>query len=59
MTVVAAALGTAAMNPIVSDGHRASPIAEAVVGAGFVLVGIVTLAAAVALAWGFWRRVPV
>ena len=56
VTVLAAALGTAAMTPIASEGFGAGRWQEALVTAGFVAIGLAILVASVILLVGFGRR---
>lgn len=53
VTLLAAALGTAAMTPMASAGFRAQPWQEALATAGFVAVGLAILVASVLLLLGF------
>jgi len=46
VTVLAAVLGTAALNPITAAGHRALPWQEGLVTVGFLSVGLAMLASA-------------
>lgn len=55
VTILAAILGTAALNPITAAGHRALPWQETLVAAGFVSVGLAMLASAVVLLLGLRR----
>lgn len=55
VTLLAAALGTAAMTPIASAGFGAKPLQEALVTFGFVAVGIAILVASGLLLLGFRR----
>jgi hydroxylaminobenzene mutase len=56
VTLLAAALGTAAMTPIASAGFGAGRWEEAVITFGFVAVGLAILVASVLLLIGFRRR---
>ncbi|HEY9420561.1 MAG TPA: hydrogenase [Thermoanaerobaculia bacterium] len=56
VTLLAAALGTAAMTPIASAGFSAQPWQEAVVTFGFVAVGGSILVASGLLLFGFRRH---
>jgi (hydroxyamino)benzene mutase len=53
VTLLAAALGTAAMTPMASAGFRAQPWQEALANFGFVAVGIAILVASGLLLLGF------
>ncbi|MGB3864925.1 MAG: hydrogenase [Xanthobacteraceae bacterium] len=52
VTTMAAVLGTAALSPISSAGHTAAQWQEALVAAGFVLIGLAIIVASVLLLWG-------
>jgi len=54
-TTLAAALGTAALSPITAAGRGASAWQETLVTSGFVSVGILMLASACLVLWGFRR----
>jgi hydroxylaminobenzene mutase len=56
VTLLAAALGTAAMTPIASAGFGGKPWQEAVATVGFVAVGIFILVASGLLLFGFRRK---
>jgi hydroxylaminobenzene mutase len=58
VTLIAAALGTAAMTPLASAGFSAPRWQEAVITFGFVAVGISILLASVLLLFGFRRPSP-
>ena len=51
-TVLAAAFGTAALNPITSAGHSGLPWQESLMTVLFMTVGIAMLAASVLVLWG-------
>jgi hydroxylaminobenzene mutase len=55
-TTLGAAMGTAAANPILSQGHRGKPWQEKVAAAGFRSVSYSILGAAVLLLFGLGRR---
>jgi hydroxylaminobenzene mutase len=55
-TTVRAAMGTAAANPILSQGHYGKPWQERAVGAGFRSVAYSILVAVVLSLWGLGRR---
>jgi (hydroxyamino)benzene mutase len=55
-TTVGAAMGTAAANPILSQGHYGRPWQERVVGAGFRSVAYSILVAVVLSLWGLGLR---
>ena len=59
MTTVGAAMGTAAANPILSQGHHGKPWQEKAVGAGFRSIAYSILIAVVLVLWGLVRRKPV
>lgn len=52
VTMLAAALGTAAMSPITASGHSAQPWQEVLVTSGFVSVGLSIVAATGLVLWG-------
>jgi hydroxylaminobenzene mutase len=52
VTTIAAVLGTAALSPITGAAHRGQPWQEAAVTAGFVVIGLAIIAAAVLVLWG-------
>jgi (hydroxyamino)benzene mutase len=56
VTILAAALGTAAMTPIASAGHSGQRWQEILVTVGFVSIGISVLAASILLLLGFKRQ---
>jgi len=56
-TVLAATLGTAALNPIAAAGHAGSPLEEGLVTFGFVTVGLAMIACSVIVLWGLRGRV--
>ena len=51
-TVLAAALGTAALTPLTSVGHRGNALQEALVTFGFGSVGLATIVTSLLLLWG-------
>src|SRR3954471_663632 len=55
-TTLGAAMGTAAANPTLSQGHRGRPWQEKLAAAGFRSVSYSILGAAVLLLFGFGRR---
>ncbi|OBF38683.1 hydrogenase [Mycobacterium sp. ACS1612] len=55
-TALGAALGTAAANPILSQGHRGKPWQEKVAGAGFRSIAYSILVSTVMIARGLSRR---
>jgi len=55
VTVLAAILGTAALNPITAAGHHALPWQEGVVTVGFLSVGVAMLAASALCLFGVRR----
>ncbi len=55
VTVLAAILGTAALNPITAAGHSAVPWQEGVVTVGFISVGLAMLATATLCLFGLRR----
>jgi (hydroxyamino)benzene mutase len=57
-TTLGAAMGTAAANPILSQGHSGKPWQERVAGAGFRSIAYSIIIAAVLLLWGLVRREP-
>jgi hydroxylaminobenzene mutase len=57
-TTVGAALGTAAANPILSQGHHGKPWQERFAGAGFRSIAYSILIAVMLLLWGLARRKP-
>jgi hydroxylaminobenzene mutase len=57
-TTLGAAMGTAAANPILSQGHRGKPWQEKVAGAGFRSIAYSILIAVVLVLWGLARRKP-
>lgn len=52
VTTMAAILGTAALSPISAAGHSAAQWQEALVTAGFVLIGLAIIVASILLLWG-------
>lgn len=56
VTTLAAVLGTAALSPITSAGHSAAPWQEALVTAGFVMIGVAIISASVLLLWGLRNK---
>jgi hydroxylaminobenzene mutase len=52
VTTMAAFLGTAALSPISAAGHSATQWQEALVTAGFVLIGLAIIVASILLLWG-------
>jgi hydroxylaminobenzene mutase len=57
-TALGAALGTAAANPILSQGHQGKPWQEKLAGAGFRSIAYSILAAVVMILWGLGRSAP-
>jgi hydroxylaminobenzene mutase len=55
-TTLGAAMGTAAANPLLSEGHHGKSWQERAVGAGFRSVGYSMFAAVVLILWGLGRR---
>jgi hydroxylaminobenzene mutase len=55
-TTLGAALGTAAANPILPQGHHGKPWQEKVAGAGFRSIAYSILVAVVLILWGLGRR---
>jgi (hydroxyamino)benzene mutase len=55
-TTIGATLGTAAANPIVSEGHHGKPWQERFVGAGFRSMRNSILVAVLLVLWGLGRR---
>ena len=55
-TTLGAAMGTAAANPILSQGHHGKPWQERVAGAGFRSIAYSILVAVVLILWGLGRR---
>jgi len=51
-------MGTAAANPILSQGHHGKPWQEKVAGAGFRSIAYSILIAVVLILWGLSRRQP-
>jgi hydroxylaminobenzene mutase len=58
-TTLGAAMGTAAANPILSEGHHGKPWQERTAGAGFSSIAYSILVAVVLILWGLGRRAPV
>src|SRR5262249_9148804 len=58
-TTLAAAMVTAAANPILSQGHHGKPWQERVAGEGFRSVAYAILVAVVLILWGLGHRRPV
>jgi hydroxylaminobenzene mutase len=58
-TTLGAAMGTAAANPILSQGHHGKPWQERVAGVGFRSMAYAILVAVVLILWGLGRRRPV
>ncbi|MEW6643758.1 MAG: hydrogenase [Pseudomonadota bacterium] len=52
VTTIAAILGTAALSPITAAGYGAAQWQEALVTAGFVMIGLAIISASVLLLWG-------
>ena len=52
VVTTAAILGTGALSPITAAGRAAAPWQEMLVTAGFVVIGLAVIAAAVLLLWG-------
>jgi (hydroxyamino)benzene mutase len=57
-TTLGAAMGTAAANPILSQGHHGKPWQEKVAGAGFRSMRYAFFTAVVLVLWGLARRKP-
>jgi (hydroxyamino)benzene mutase len=57
-TTLGAALGTAAANPILSEGHRGKPWQERVAGLGFRSIAYSIVVAVTLVLWGLGRRRP-
>jgi hydroxylaminobenzene mutase len=57
-TTLGAAMGTAAANPILSQGHRGRPWQEKIAGAGFRSIAYSILVAVALVVWGLARRNP-
>jgi hydroxylaminobenzene mutase len=57
-TTLGAALGTAAANPTLSQGHRGKPWQERLMGAGFRSIAYSILIAVILLLWGLTRGKP-
>lgn len=57
VTTMAAILGTAALSPISAAGHSAAQWQEALVAAGFVLIGLAIIVASILLLWGLRGKV--
>jgi hydroxylaminobenzene mutase len=55
-TTLGAAMGTAAANPLLSQGHHGKAWQERVAGAGFRSIAYSILVAAVLILWGLGRR---
>src|SRR4051812_44262423 len=55
-TTLGAAMGTAAANPILSQGHHGKPWQERIAGAGFRSIAYSILLAVVLILWGLGRR---
>jgi hydroxylaminobenzene mutase len=55
-TALGAAMGTAAANPILSEGHHGKPWQEKVATAGFRSIAYSILVAVVLVLWGLGRR---
>jgi hydroxylaminobenzene mutase len=58
VTTLAAIFGTGALSPITGAGHSGQPWQEAIVTVGFMSVGIVIVAASVAVLVGLRRNAP-
>jgi len=58
-TTLGAAMGTAAANPILSQGRHGKPWQEKLAGAGFRSIAYSILIAVVLVLWGLARRQPV
>jgi hydroxylaminobenzene mutase len=58
-TTLGAAMGTAAANPILSQGHHGKAWQERIAAAGFRSIAYSILVAVVLIAWGLRRRPPV
>jgi hydroxylaminobenzene mutase len=54
-TVLAAAFGTAALNPITAAGHSGQPWQESLITVLFMTVGLAMIAASVIVLWGLRR----
>lgn len=54
-TVLAAAFGTAALNPITAAGHSGRPWQESLITVLFMTVGLAMIAASVLVLWGLRR----
>jgi (hydroxyamino)benzene mutase len=52
VTTTAAFLGTAALSPVTAAGHSAPQWQEALVTAGFMMIGLAIIAASLLLLWG-------
>ena len=57
-TTLGAAMGTAAANPILSQGHHGKPWQEGIAGAGFRSIAYSILLAVVLILGGLGRRQP-
>jgi hydroxylaminobenzene mutase len=57
-TTLGAALGTAAANPITSEGHTGKPWQEKMMGAGFLSIAMSIIVSAVLTLWGLGRKAP-
>jgi hydroxylaminobenzene mutase len=57
-TTLGAAMGTAAANPILSQGHHGTPWQERVAAAGFRSIAYSILVAVALIVWGLRRRRP-
>jgi (hydroxyamino)benzene mutase len=57
-TTLGAALGTAAANPITSEGHTGKPWQEKMMGAGFLSIAISIIVSAVLTLFGLGRKAP-
>jgi hydroxylaminobenzene mutase len=55
-TTLGAAMGTAAANPILSQGHHGRPWQESIANAGFRSIAYSILIAVVLILWGLGRR---
>jgi hydroxylaminobenzene mutase len=55
-TTLAAVFGTAASTPIAAAGRHGEPWQESLIGAGFLSVAIVIIAASVLVLWGLRAR---
>ncbi|WP_433295477.1 hypothetical protein ACQPZQ_13315 [Pseudonocardia sp. CA-142604] len=58
-TTLGAALGTAAANPITSEGHSGKPWQEKMMGAGFLSIAISIIVSAVLTLVGLGRKEPI